>query len=258
MTCREARAWFDPSLDGELDAVHQMEVEAHLRDCAACARAYEGLRVLGSRLNDRELRFRAPATLRASVEKVAALHVDRAVRRPASAARFARFWTTGWATVAVAAVLVLAVSGTWFLLARRSAENLFAQQVVAAHVRSLLPGHLTDVASTDQHNVKPWFAGRVDFSPPVPDLAASGFPLAGGRVDYLDSRTVAVLVYKRRQHVLNVFVWPSGAGALASTTLNGYNMLEWTAQGMHWLVVSDLNAGELRQFADLARRSVER
>jgi anti-sigma factor RsiW len=128
--------------------------------------------------------------------------------------------------------------------------------VIATHIRSLLPGHLTDVPSSDQHTVKPWFAGRVDFSPPVTDFADRAFPLVGGRVDYVGGRTVAVAVYRRRQHVINLFMWPSSDGRPpAGTSARGYNIVHWSEHDIAFWLVSDLNANELRQFAELVRKA---
>jgi anti-sigma factor RsiW len=133
---------------------------------------------------------------------------------------------------------------------------MLAHEVLAGHLRSLMPGHLMDVASTDQHTVKPWFNGRVDFSPPVSDFAAAGFRLAGGRLDYLDGRTVAALVYRRRKHIVNVFVWPaaeSGESTIDSTAMDGFNLMHWRRGGMNVWLVSDLNPAELRDLARLLR-----
>ena len=123
-----------------------------------------------------------------------------------------------------------------------------AQEIVSSHVRSLIGTHLLDVPSTDQHNVKPWFNGKLDYAPDVKDFVAEGFALAGGRVDYIDHRPVAALVYKRREHVINLFEWPSGSALSSPSGVNGFNLVAWNRAGMDYWAVSDLNAGELGQF----------
>ena len=151
--------------------------------------------------------------------------------------------------------LLVAVSATTLLGTARN-DDAFEQQLVSAHIRSLMPNHLMDVASTDQHTVKPWFAGKLDFSPPVVDLASEGFALVGGRLDYLQGRTVAVLVYQRRGHVINVFVLPASddrAAAPRSRLRQGYHIAQWQKSGMRAWAVSDLGAGELDQFAQLLK-----
>jgi anti-sigma factor RsiW len=190
--------------------------------------------------------YRAGDALRQRVvASVRAAGAPRLVRR--------RVWPP---LLASAAALVLAVGGGWLAgrgAARRDAE---LAGVVSAHLRALTPTHLTDVASSDQHTVKPWFAGRLDFSPPVTDLAASGFPLVGGRVDYLADRPAAALVYSRRLHLIDVFVQPAQAGDPASaarTETRGYHMLGWSEGGMRFWAISDLNGAELEQFRDLLR-----
>ncbi|HYK10856.1 MAG TPA: hypothetical protein VEV39_08660 [Gemmatimonadales bacterium] len=152
--------------------------------------------------------------------------------------------------LAMAAALVFAISGTWYLTSRTNERAELAQQVLASHLRSLQPGHLVDVQSTNTHNVKPWFNGKVNFSPPVTDPEPDSVPLIGGRLDYMHGRTVAALVYQRRLHVINVFVWPEGGTeALGERTENGYNELYWRKNGWEVWVVSDLNAAELKRFA---------
>ena len=164
--------------------------------------------------------------------------------------------TTRWLALAASLALV-AVGGTvgYQLAERRAGEGALADQVLASHVRSLMPGHLTDVVSSDQHTVKPWFNGKLDYSPPVPDFTTKGFPLRGGRLDYVGGRPVAVLVYGRRQHVINVLLWPAIADAEGPSvrTRQGYHLLHWTAGDYTWWVASDLGLSELQEFAGLLR-----
>jgi anti-sigma factor RsiW len=160
-------------------------------------------------------------------------------------------WPTG---IAAALLVSAALGGGVTLLASRGRQDIsLANEVLASHVRSLMPDHLTDVRSSDQHNVKPWFNGRTDYSPNVPRLEDQGFPLVGGRIDYVGGRPVAVVVYSRRQHMINVFSWPTrlADSPLASSSTNGYNTIHWRSRGIERWVVSDLNASELRSFAEL-------
>lgn len=154
-----------------------------------------------------------------------------------------------WIPVAMAAAVLLTMIGTWFVASRSDERFELARQVLYSHLRSLQPGHLVDVASNNTHNVKPWFNGKVNFSPPVTDPEPDSVPLIGGRLDYLHGRTVAALVYQRRLHVINVFVWPEGGSeALGERSENGYNELYWKKGGWEYWVVSDLNRDELRSF----------
>jgi anti-sigma factor RsiW len=164
-----------------------------------------------------------------------------------------------WRWLAIAAALLLAVSAAWnvaLFRSRSSGADLIAESVLSSHVRSLMGAHLLDVPSSDRHTVKPWFNGKLDFSPDVRNFAAQGFPLIGGRIDYVGGRPVAALVYQRRQHIINLFTWPSSAaaGGESEVTHNGYHVLHWNSAGMAWWTVSDLNAGELRQFENLYRQ----
>ena len=157
-------------------------------------------------------------------------------------------WLPVGASFACGALFAVAVMANFY---GANEEDAIEQQVVAGHVRSLMVGHLTDVASTDQHTVKPWFTGKLDFAPPVVDLAQQGFPLAGGRLDYLQERAVAALVYRRRGHTINVFVLPAGDARTrmsATTAHHGFQLFEWESAGMHFWAVSDVSRDDMAQF----------
>ena len=246
----------DAYLDEELAGMDARELEAHLAGCAACARQRDERLALRAAIRSQVPRFPAPAALRTRVQ--AAVRAA-ASPSPTVSARGRRRFAVGswWRPLAVAASLVVVALGSWRVAQRREADQLLAQELLQSHVRSLMPGHLTDVPSSDQHTVKPWFNGRLDFSPPVSDFAGAGYPLLGGRLDYVDGRAVAALVYGRRQHVINVFVWPAGRGSDAGPTAltqQGYHVLHQVTPDYTYWVVSDLGLVELREFAGLLVR----
>ena len=253
MNCPDTRILLHAYFDRGLDLVRSLEIESHLRGCPHCDGTYQSLETLRKGLRGSELYFHAPPTL-ASRVRSRVRQAGLPVARTRSVA-----WHWDWAVAAMAMVAV-AIAGIALSVSRRhSAGELMAQEVVSAHVRSLMANHSTDVASTDQHTVKPWFAGKLDYSPPVIDLAPEDFPLVGGRLDYLAGRPVAALIYARRKHVINLFIWPSRESpnlAHAGAPINGFNVVRWTQAGMEWWAVSDLNAQELWQFADLVRARV--
>ena len=250
MNCAAVCKWIDALLDGELDPKNAVEVEAHLAGCAACKQRYEAKRELSSSMRRLELGYAAPASLRLRIagaleadELVAAAppaqptapRVPRVTRGPAR-----WFMLAGWPVALAASALLATV-----LLQQRSQE---ADEVVAAHVRSLLADHLNDVVSSSHHTVKPWFAGKIDFSPPVPDLASLGFELVGGRLDYVDQRQVAALVYRKHGHIINVLVSMPGSdtGSLPHTArVQGYSLRSWRQSGLNLVAVSDIDPLEL-------------
>lgn len=230
--------------DGELDLINAREVEQHLRSCGECRAMEEQIRALHVALTNNSPAYRAPARLRRNVRA--------ALRREAKGdGRSLSPWLI-LATAAACAIFVLGL--VFFQSARGSRNNAIVDEVVSNHVRSLLATHLVDVASSDQHTVKPWFDGKIDFAPDVHDFAMSGYPLVGGRLDYLNGKTVAALVYQRNKHPINVFIMPepkSENTAPSATVFRGYNVLSWTHREMKYWAVSDLNQVELRQLSDL-------
>jgi anti-sigma factor RsiW len=249
MNCQHARILIDGYLDGELELGRSLELERHMRGCDDCTRAYNAQLALRAAIGGSELAYRAPAHLRQRVQ--------RAVRQADRTA--APRWMLPWQRLGFAAALLVAaiVAGTLaYALRAPSADDRLAEQVLASHVRSLMANHLMDVASSDQHTVKPWFDGKLDFSPTVVDLKSQGFPLVGGRLDYLDNRPVAALVYQRRLHVINLFIWPQATAAAAphELVLQGYQLLYWRQGAMTYWAVSDVSTEELQAFVQLYRQ----
>jgi anti-sigma factor RsiW len=251
MTCDDVERLAEAYADGELDLERALAVETHMADCAACTARLDRTRALARSLQAAPY-FRAPEGLADRVRTTAPAAVATAPRRQSEPAqpRDRRWqpWLVSAASLAVGSLVLVAV------LHERAAvaDDATAEAVIEGHVRSLMAGHLTDVTSSDRHTVKPWFAGRVDFSPTVVDLVSEGFPLVGGRLDYIDHHAAAALVYKRREHAINVFVWPHASGSPAHATRSdarGYHVISWTRAGVAVWIVSDLALDELDDFA---------
>jgi anti-sigma factor RsiW len=254
MTCADVEPLIGAYADGELDLERALAVEAHLAGCPACTARVTTLRSLSAAVR-RAPYFSAPAALVSSVRPASTLSSQVRPSGPRSGGLLP--WLVAAASVAIAIASVSA------LVLRRPTTSFdsTAQAVVASHVRSLMGDHLTDVTSTDRHTVKPWFAGRLDFSPVVVDLAADGFPLSGGRLEYVDGHAAAALVYKRGGHVINVIVWPVADADRVlreSSDPRGYRVLAWTRHQNAWWVVSDLAAAELSSFASKLMDDVDR
>jgi anti-sigma factor RsiW len=253
VNCDEARILLHGHLDGELDLVRDLEVERHIEECPRCASEFATLRAMRTRLKDEALRFEAPQELKEKIRRALPATPERSrgypSRRGAFVPRAAQFAVP----LAIGAMLAL------FIMPRSfgpSNNELVAREVVSSHVRSLMGSHLMDVISTDQHTVKPWFNGKLDFSPPVTDFKKDGFPLVGGRLDYINDRPVAALVYQHGKHVINVFMWPSASDTTSAERIQpeqGYNVEQMTVAGMNCWVVSDVNDTELKAFAELIR-----
>jgi anti-sigma factor RsiW len=249
VTCREAHDLLSAYVDRELDLAASLPMQAHLRDCASCRAALERAEALRAAFAAATLSYPAPPDL--------APRVRAALRRDARSGAGRVRWLARWAPIPLAAAAAAAL--TWAVAVRGpgpSPESGLRDELVAGHVRALMVDHLVDVTSSDQHTVRPWFNGKIDFAPPVADFTADGFPLVGGRVDYIGGRPVAALVYGRRQHTVNVFVWPSSSGDRARRELaaQGYHLLGWNDGGLQYWAVSDLNTHELEALADLMRQ----
>ena len=252
--CREYELLLHGLADGELDAANALFLENHLQSCEACAAAYNEILSQKELIKDESLRFRAPEPLRervlaalAAAKEEAGAGPSKAARPPARAARIGSR-TIGFRQAgATLSAMALAASLVLFVSSWNQAPGL-GQELAAAHVRSLLVNHLTDVASTDQHTVKPWFLGKLDFAPPVVNLDQKGFPLIGGRLDYAGGRVVAALVYRRHSHTINLFVWPAGKPGPSTENVDGYHIIGWTQGGFTFAAVSDVNLEELREF----------
>ena len=253
MKCVEVQTLKHAYADGELDLVRSLDLEQHLNDCCGCFEALENVRALKSTVKSGDLYFKAPANLKRRIR--ASLRTEEASTSNAADAPTSFWWQwlklalpiTGIALLAL--LLVPALTGP-------SAGDRLAQDVTSSHVRSLMAAHLTDVASSDQHTVKPWFDGKLDFAPRVIDLADRGFPLVGGRLDDLQNRPVAALVYQRQNHFINLFIWPTPRNSNTAKKLevrHGYNLIHWDESGMTYWAVSDLNPRELGDFVDLVR-----
>ncbi|MGB8356763.1 MAG: anti-sigma factor [Chthoniobacteraceae bacterium] len=252
MNCKEIQNLLHAYGDGELDVMTSLEVEKHIQTCAQCKRTLENQIVLGKAVATSAPYFKMPSDLRESI-----LHSARQAVQ-AEQPRITRHrwqWNPLATGLAMAASLVLG-----FFLAmqfqQHSARDLLVGELASSHVRSLLATHLIDVVSTDQHTVKPWFDGKLDFAPPVNDLAAQGYSLEGGRLDYIGGRTVAVLIYKKQKHFINIFIWPSsGSGEeLQLAAKNGYNLVNWNHSGMTFWAVSDMNQKDLMEFSGLIEK----
>lgn len=246
MNCFDSEHFLEAYADNELDLGRALDIERHLDDCPACRQRVSSVRSLRRGIGNARLYRTAPASLKSEILKKLA---------PSSVVELPRFRSNRGMWLAAAAALLLAVLllGVWF----RPGEPKLVAEVVDGHRRSLLAAHLADVMSTDRHTVKPWFQGKLDFSPKVEDPAEQGFPLVGGRLDLIADRPVAALVYRRGEHRINLFTWPEAGGretGIATFSRQGFNVVHWCSGEMNFWAVSDLNQDELRQFAALLRK----
>jgi anti-sigma factor RsiW len=245
MTCDEADILLHALIDGELDAGHARDVEGHIASCPRCAAALADYRKMSEMIAGADVRYTAPPGLRQRIEASLPQARSADVLPMPSRRSVLRGFAMG------SAVSALAATGLVAIVLRNDDEQRIESEVVSAHLRSLQAGHLIDVVSTDQHTVKPWFNGKLDVSPPVVDLTAQGFTLVGGRLDYLDARAIGAVVYRRRQHIINLFVAQTAnteRKAASMENLQGFNVRRWSEQGMNFWAVSDIGADELNEF----------
>jgi anti-sigma factor RsiW len=245
MNCHDAQLVMHGYLDGELDPSVSLQYEHHIGECPACSKALAEQRAMQTAMKADSLYFKAPANLRDR------LHASLKRQSRARPVRFP------WRWVAAAACVAFCI-GLGFLLAQftftPSVHERLTQEVASAHIRSLQAKHIVDIEGPDRHVIKPWFNGKLDFSPPTLDLEKEGFTLVGGRLDYLNGRPVAAVVYDRREHHINLFVWPNSgteSGDFQRETRQGYHLVHWSNAGMNYWLVSDLNPIELNDLARL-------
>jgi len=264
MTCDEAEILLHALIDGELDAGHAREVEAHIATCAACSASLATYRQMSQEIAKADLRYAAPPALRMKIEASLPKPMPKAMPKampssmPSARAPSRRSILQGFALGS--AVSALAATGLVAVVLRADDEQRIMSEVVSAHLRSLQAGHLTDVVSTDQHTVKPWFNGRLDVSPPVIDLTSKGFTLVGGRLDYIDARAIGAVVYRRRQHVINLFVSQTTnmeKRAAKTETIQGFNVRRWSDRGLNYWAISDIGADELNEFGEKFEAAVQ-
>lgn len=240
-------------IDDELDPANAARFEAHLATCGECAREMEEA-LMVKRLSSRPgVKWQAPDAVHARVQAALALEQVMMARAMAATIHTESPWRHFWRFIRqwsfIPSLAVLAASLILVLNVPQQNQTI-EDQLLASHVRSMLADHLTDVLTSDQHTVKPWFNGKIDFSPPVVDLAAKDFPLVGGRVDYLNGRVVAALIYRRHGHIINLFIWPGAAAPRRVAEKEGYNFAEWYADGLVFWAVSDVSAPDLTAFRD--------
>ena len=265
MNCEEGIKLMDVYLDGELDPLNSQTIERHLRDCGSCDPAYKTHGSLIRTIGNATPYYKAPAELRERIQSLLREEIAESPLRNVardSQVLFRRrqpelrtiLLGTPWNWLGLAAAIIFAAIITLNLmprLQRPGPDQFLATQLIASHVRSLMANHLSDVTSSDQHTVKPWLDAKLDFAPPVIDLSSEGFPLIGGRLDYLENRPVAALVYQRRKHFINLFVWPAESGSTNRTntiTGQGYQLLHWVDSDFNYWAVSDVSDNDLQVF----------
>ncbi|MDX6531986.1 MAG: hypothetical protein QOH41_4276 [Blastocatellia bacterium] len=277
MNCEEVMNLMDGYLDGELDPITCQTIEQHLQECHDSEQAYKAHGTLIRAIGSATPYYKAPPELRERIQSSLRQEIAERSKSSGSIPRDASplikekqpeprsiLFGTSWNWLALAAAIVFAAIIAWNVLPRLQRpgpDQLLATQLIAGHVRSLMANHLTDVASSDQHTVKPWLDAKLDFAPAVVDLSSEGFPLIGGRLDYLDNRPVAALVYQRRKHFINLFVWPAAPDATKTPktiTRQGYQLLHWVGSDFNYWAVSDVSETDLEAFRQACEKQLPR
>lgn len=246
MNCSDIEYLIHAYIDGELDLIKSLEVETHIKKCSICSESYKNLQALQVAIG--KLYYKPSEDFHKRIKK---LSVQKVNEKNILKTIFSRHW------IAIAASLLIFSLSSFtlaYFLSIRSANELLKQEIVTSHIHSLMVSHLTDVPSSDQHTVKPWFSGKLDFSPPVQDFSKEGFSIIGGRLDYINNRSVAAIVYQRHQHIINLFIWPNSTSNYENQRFEihqGFNLIYWTKSGNNYFCISDLNKTELQELVNL-------
>jgi anti-sigma factor RsiW len=249
MKCDYTHKWLFAFADGELDVTNHLKIEQHLQDCDSCSRILENQTAMKAAFDNTALYFQAQPNLKKRVWRL--LHEEN--NRELGTSRIGQWH---WWAIATALTCVAIIAGLMYFQPRLESDETIAEEIVSVHIRSQMAEHLTDVQSSDEHTVKPWFEGKLDFSPPVFNLDLQGWKLIGGRHDYVSNRPLAAIVYQRRQHIINLLVYPSKNEPETENktfSLQGYNLVYWKKSGMTFWAISDLNSTDLQEFSNLLK-----
>jgi anti-sigma factor RsiW len=253
LDCKESQNLMAAYIDGELDSPTSVHYAAHLEGCPDCNDAYLAMLELHTAIVTHATAYTAPSYLRHRIRT--------ALPRPTRREKLSKLpwaWINFGSTVTCSLTLAFTFS---LYMAVPSAEVLAEQEISGSHARSLMQNHLSDVVSTDQHTVKPWFTDKLDYSPTVYDFAPEGYALLGGRLDYMSQRPVAAMAYQHKKHLLNLFVWPDkehNNAPQVNSSRQGYQMIHWTQDGMRYWLISDVNAQDLGDFKRMLATQIDK
>ena len=252
MNHEEALSLLAAYVDKELSLSETVDFEQHFSSCDECQREYNEQVQVSALIKNNAKYFEAAPQFTKRLEASLPADLTKATQQKSPNGFWNFNWLNAWGSSGVVMTSLLAIVwSTSLFFATPSAQDKLTKELISSHVRSLEVDHLSDVISTDQHTVKPWFNGKLDYSPPIIDLASTGFPIEGGRLDYINGKTVAVIIYRHNKHPINLFVWPSASSnsTVHASTRNGYNLAHWETNGMNYWAVSDLDAEKLTDFA---------